>query len=392
MARKKDLSKDLLKILLERKTLTRQEFGTLTGARPATILEAVDELKKCGIIAEPGRNSKKTGRKSPQLTLNPDSTWVIGIDFQVKKTIGTIIDAQGKICSKLTIPAGKRRSLEECRSEIADVIRKLLNENRAHCEKLKAIGFADPGMVDVNNGISLKAVNIPGWENADTAAWLRKEFGLPSFIFPAESVIIYMEYRNKLPKPPQSIFHLGTGDGIGGGFIKNGEIFSGSFHRAMEIGHIIIMPGGPVCQCGNRGCLEALAGESGILRRINEAIKSGVDTSLDTANFSIAHFAECVKHDKLAKIIAAEVCTYIGSALAVITTLLNPELIVISGELTAIGSVLPETVKRVLSQNCFPGVVMDLKLEISALPPDVTACGAALLARNQIFEERFASY
>lgn len=392
MNRKTQLSAKILKILLERGTLTRQEFAAYTGARPATILEAVNELKKQGVIAEPGRLGKKTGRKSPQLQLNPNYFWTIGIDFQVKRTIGTIIDAGGGIIAEITRPAHQRSSLKECRHEIADIIRELRTQTFPSLDKVNAIGFADPGMVDTGTGVSLRAVNIPGWENVNTAEWLRREFKLSSFIFPAESVKTYMEYQSRFPDPPKSMFHMGTDDGIGGGFIKNGELFSGSFHRAMEVGHIVIVPDGPICQCGNRGCLEALAGESGILRRVDEALINGVDTCLTTENFSIIHFAECAEHDKMARIIAAEVCGYLGSALAVIATLLNPELIVISGGLTVLGAVLPETISRVLAQNCFPGTVKDLKLEISTLSENAVARGAALLARNQIISEDSTSY
>lgn len=391
MNRKAQLSAKILQMLLERGTLTRQEFAAYTGARPATILEAVNELKKQGIIAEPGRSGKKTGRKSPQLQLNPDYFWTIGIDFQVKKTIGVIIDVGGEIIAEVTRPAHQRSSLKECRHEIADVIRELRSQTLRNLDKINAIGFADPGMVDSKNGISLRAVNVPGWENVNTAEWLHHEFKLPSFIFPAESVKTYMEYQSRFPEQPGSMFHLGTDDGIGGGFIKNSKLFSGSFHRAMEVGHIVIIPDGPICQCGNRGCLEAVAGEPGILRRVDEALNNGVDTCLKTENFSIAHFAECAEHDKMARIIAAEVCGYLGSALAVIATLLNPELIVISGGLTSLGAVLPETIRRVLAQNCFPGTIKDLKIEISQLPANAVACGAALLARNQIISGNSAS-
>ncbi len=392
MNRKAQLSTKILKILLERGTLTRQEFAACTGARPATILEAVNELKKKGIIAEPGRSGKKTGRKSPQLKLNPNYFWSVGIDFQVKKTIGTIINAEGEPIAETTRPAHERSSLKECRREIAEVIRELKAQIFPNIDKINAIGFSDPGMVDTKTGVSLRAVNVPGWENVNTAEWLRHEFKLPSFIFSAESIKTYMEYQSRLLDPPKSMFHMGTDDGIGGGFIKNGELFSGSFHRAMEVGHIVIVPDGPICQCGNRGCLEALAGESGILRRIDEALVNGVDTCLVTENFSIAHFAECAEHDKMAKIIAAEICGYLGSALAVIATLLNPELIVISGGLASLGTVLPETISRVLAQNCFPGTIKDLKLEISKLPANAVARGAALLARNQIIGGDSVSY
>ena len=155
----------------------------------------------------------------------------------------------------------------------------------------------------------------------------------------------------------------------------------------MEIGHIVIAPNGPLCQCGNRGCLEAVAGETGIRRKIREVLNSGVDTELSLDNFSLAEFVECAKYDKAAKIIANEVCDSIGTALAVAVALLNPSMIVLSGELTRLGAVLTNAVSRSLSMNCFAGSLKDLRIELSTLAPIDTARGAALLMRNSLLKE-----
>ena len=364
--------------------ITRPELVELTGSRAASVFEAVDQLKREGILCEPERTGKRTGRKAPQLKLDPEYGWTAGIDFQVRQTIGTVVDLSGEIRFAEEFPALERGSLSACRNEVRAVLRKLRERAGADWGKVKGIGFADPGLVDVRKGLSIRAVNVPGWEDARTGEWLTREYQVPAGVWPEGMVKTFMEYLVRGREMHGSLFHLGMDDGIGGGFIKDDECFIGDTNQAMEIGHIVIDPSGPLCQCGNRGCLEAMAGETGIRRRIHEVISGGVDTVLNLEKFSLRSFTECAKHDKAARIIASEVSESIGRALAVAVTLLNPSVIVLSGELTGLGELLREPVLRILNLNCFPGTVKDLKLEFSRLDKYDTSRGAALLMRNRL--------
>ena len=287
------------------------------------------------------------------------------------------------------LAAPERTSLHACRNEIREVLRRLREQLGERWNLVRGIGFADPGLVDVEKGISIRAVNVPGWENAQTGKWLESENAVRAKLWPECTVKTYMEYLSRLhaEKPPKSLFHLGMDDGIGGGFVKDGVCFIGDSNQGMEIGHIVIAPNGPLCQCGNRGCLEAVAGETGIRRRIREALNSGVDTEMTLEGFSLAKFVEYARHDKAAKIIANEVCDSIGSALAVAVALLNPSMIVLSGELTKLGTVLTNAVTRALSMNCFAGALRELKIELSTLGAFDTARGAALLMRDALLKE-----
>lgn len=382
---KKDyLRSTILDRILSKGDATRPELVKSTGVRAASVFEAVDDLKREGILCEPERNGRRTGRKAPRLCLNPEHFWCAGIDFQVRRTVGTVVDLSGAIRYRAELPAGERGTLDACRNEIRAVLRDLRNQADRSWSQVRGLGFADPGLVDVKKGLSIRAVNVPGWENVRTGEWLSSENGIPSGIWPEGQVKTFMEYLLRGREMEGSLFHLGMDDGIGGGFIKNGECFVGDTNQAMEIGHIVIDPSGPLCQCGNRGCLEALAGEAGIRRRIREAISSGVDTVLNLEQFSIPYFTECAKHDKTANIIAGEVSESIGRALAVAVVLLNPSVIVLCGELTGLGDLLLESIHRELTRSCFSGTVRDLKLEFSRLDKYDTARGAAIMMRNRL--------
>ena len=382
-----NLRSAILNRILQDGEITRPELVAGTGIRAASVFEAVDALKRDGILCEPERTGKRTGRKAPRLKLNPDYGWTAGIDFQVRKTIGMIVDTAGEIRMSEEFPALERGSLAACRDEVRAVLRQLREQAGTDWSKVKGIGFADPGLVDVRQGLSIRAVNVPGWENARTGEWLTREFHVPAGVWPEGMVKTFMEYQVRGREMHGSLFHLGMDDGIGGGFIKDGVCFIGDTNQAMEIGHVVIDPAGPLCQCGNRGCLEALAGENGIRRRIHEAISSGVDTVLNLEQFNLRWFTECAKYDKAAHVIACEISDSIGRALAVAVALLNPSVVVLSGELTGLGDLLLESIHRMLNLSCFAGTVRDLKLEFSRLNPEDTARGAALLQRNQLLRQ-----
>jgi len=386
MKRCESLQKLILRRLLLYGRTTRPELVALTGSRAATVFEAIDALKASGLVIEPERRGKKTGRRAPELECNRKCARFLGVELRADGVTGVVTDSCGDTLEQYEArPAVPRRNLDDTRGEIARCIAELRRRIGGDWQLLKGVGFADPGTVDVGRGISLHAADIPGWENFAAAEWLAGECGVPAGVWPGRMVKTRMEYVSRLPDTPESLFLLVTDGGIGGGFIKDGSLFVGSTFQAMEIGHIVIDRNGPPCSCGSRGCLEAVVGTQGILEMVRAARRNGIDTELCEADFSIRRFVECSHRDKAARIIAGKVAESIGEALASAVAILNPATIVMSGELTGIGDLLLEAVRRSLEVNCLAGAVRRLKLEISTLEPGDTARGAAMMIRDRVW-------
>ena len=384
MARKDDIKQELLEELCLKRQLTRLEFIKTRGIRAATVFAAVDELKKDGLVCEPERKGEKTGRKSPFLQLDPAYANFIGLELQPNKLTGVVIDAAGEIVTQAVLTLDDASDARKLILAMDQILLRLKSQTDCDWQEVKGIGFADPGLVDIKNKISLRAVNVSGWENIETGRILRQMTACQeSLVVPENVAKTFAEYYNHCPELPQSLFQMSLGAGIGGGFIKNGELFIGDNHRGMEIGHVVIVPNGPLCQCGNRGCLEAVAGEAGIKRKINELIINGVNTELSIENFSLSAFVQAAKRDRAAMMLANEVCESISLGLATVIALLNPSIIVLSGELTEFGGFLTDTIKRILHTHCFPGALENLSLEISTLDEYATARAVALMCRNQ---------
>jgi predicted NBD/HSP70 family sugar kinase len=385
MSRKEYIKAELLKELCFKSQLTRLEFIKSRGIRAATVFAAVDELKNAGLVCEPERKGEKTGRKSPLLKLNPACGCFAGLELQAHRLTGVMIDGGGKIVTKAVLSFDDNSDLRKLTLAVDQLLLRLKTQSGSDWNKLRGIGFADPGLVDIQNKISLRAVNLPGWENVETGRILRQMTACSETLVVPETVArTFAEYYSRCPKSPKSLFQMSLDAGIGGGFIKNGELFIGDSYRGMEIGHIVISPNGPLCQCGNRGCLEAVAGEFGIKRKINELIVNGVDTELSIEDFSLAAFVRAAGRDRAAMALANEVCESISLGLATVIALLNPSTIVLSGELTKLGNVLMNTIKRILGTHCFQGAVENLSLEISTLDEYAAATAAAVMCRNQL--------
>lgn len=384
MSRRDELKQILLRHLLLYGKATRPELVALTGIRAATVFEAIDELKAEGIIQEPERRGKKTGRRAPELSCAADCCHIVGVELRLTGCVGVVIDANGEVIHCVEHPAGDRRNLLEVKREILEVLQHLRDLSGDQWHLVKGLGFADPGLVDVERNISIRAVNIPAWQNLETGRMLENASRLPAQIWPEAMVKTRMEFIQRLPNAPESIFNFVTEDGIGGGFIKKGELFVGSSGRAMEIGHIVVRPGGSRCQCGNCGCLESVASPAGLAEKIAESRAAGVDLGGMPEKFSMEAFADFATRNRGVRIIADELCRDLGNALSVAVMLLNPEMIVISGEFASLGSFLTDSLRRELELRCFPEAVKELKIEISTLSPSDTARGAAMMMRDRV--------
>ena len=382
---KNDELKDLIlqKILL-RTHLTRQEFLELHPCRPASMLHAINELKNAGLVIEPERSRAKTGRRSPVLSLNPALGAFAGLELQPQRLLGVLIDGAGKVLARaaLDFPAGI--TAQAIPGKLERILAELQNAAPGQDRCWRGIGFADPGLVDVAQQQCLRAHNVPGWTAAPVNAWLRELSGVEQvFVAPAPMFRALAEYDARRPETPRSLVLIELDTGIGGAFVRNGRLLVGDSSRGMELGHLVIRPGGPLCKCGNHGCLEAIAGEQGIRQRIGDMIAGKVATEL-RVNDSLDDFIALVnRRDRAARLLASEICDAIASAVTVVVTLLNPGAVIFSGRLSHLGEMLLDTVRRALNVNCFYGAIEHLSLEISSLDEFAAAFGAALTTRRR---------
>ncbi len=384
MKTQQELQQQIIQAVTRAGQITRPELNTLLNTRPASVIKAVDSLIRKGILIEPDRIGRKTGRRAPMLHFNPDHFWIAGIDFQYRQTLGIICNMTGDILYKVELEAGKRSTPDDAKIEIRATLERLHETAGSDWSLVRGVCLVDPGLVDMDTGVSLKAVNVPVWKNVRSRSWLEHICAMPALVLPRTMALTYMEYLTRHLDSSAGMLLLNSGDGIGAGFIKDDELFIGNSGRGMEIGHLVMVPQGPLCRCGNRGCLEALVGEAGIRRRVEETLANNVETELRNEPFSLKYFLECVHRDRAAEIIADEICDYLARGLTIAATLLNPSHIIIAGELAALGKFLVDKITHSLRLNCVLGTADNLLIDFSKLDQYGTVRGAAMYLRRQM--------
>ncbi len=371
--------------LLVHDSVTRKELIKQFKVRPASLYSVIDDLKASGLLCEPERMGKRTGRKASVLKLNGKQAYFIGLDLRPRKIFGSVIDLSGQVTTTLQSDFDPVASREQLISTLLTFIDDLIKESGLPSTLIQGLALADPGLVDRDNLVSIIAVTIDNWRNIPTGQIIAEHTGIANIMIESgANAGTFMEYNCLKPDFPDSLFNLAIGDGVGGGLVKNGNIFCGATNSGMEIGHLIVNPGGQLCQCGNRGCLETVISTPAIERKVRNLIAHGVNSKLSVDDFSIDKFIEAVNcNDKGASSIAIELCTSIAVALQAVVALINPEVILISGKLTGLGDVMLNTIRQYLELNCQPAAVSNIQIKLASVNRFSTAQGAALLVREK---------
>lgn len=247
------------------------------------------------------------------------------------------------------------------------------------------IGVGAPGPLDPFRGVVLEAPNLPGWKEVPLRDHLAARFGCPVVIGNDANLAALGEWRHGAGKGSRHLVYLTVSTGIGGGVIVDGRLLLGARGLGAELGHVDVVEGGPVCGCGQRGHLEALAAGPAIARRAKERLAAGEASSLTALGERLTArdvSAAAEKGDRLAREVLAEAGATIGRYLASLCHVFNPEVIVIGGGVSQAGRLLFDPMEAALRDHVMhPGYLEGLRLVRAALGDDAGLVGAMVLAR-----------
>jgi N-acetylglucosamine repressor len=387
---------DILLTLQRKSPISRAEIARLSNLTPATVSRAVAELHKRGIIREQGPGVSIGGRRPVLIEFNPEAFYLAGIDLGITKVISVIIDLHGNILSKakldIDINAGKDRIIEQ----MFTVTRRVFsNTNELIRNKLAGIGISLSGIIDTKKGLSVFSPSMPNWHNVPIVQLFQNEFHLPVFIENDARAMALAEARYGAGRDYDNLFCINIGHGIGSGIIINKELYRGKTLTAGEFGHMTLVPSGPLCHCGNRGCLDVMAGGHAIAASAIRVVSSGVNTLIkelvegDIKKITAEVVALAAKEgDDIALQLLNEVGRYLGIAIASIINLLNPELIVIGGGVSKAGEFFFEEIKNIIKKRAFTTMVKTPEIVTSSLNEDASSIGAAALVLYEIISTK----
>lgn len=254
--------------------------------------------------------------------------------------------------------------------------------------QVRAIGVAAPGFLDPELGIVYEAPNIPGWNNYPLQKLLEDVFQVPVFLGNDANMGALGEWKFGAGIGHSNLLYLTISTGIGSGAIIDNNLLLGQKGLAGEFGHVTVLPNGPLCGCGKRGHIEAIASGTGILNYVKEQIATGKNSSLATLeNISGNHITQAALNgDKLALQAYNRAGKYLGIALANFLHMLNPSIVIFGGGVSNAGELLFAPMRKSLEESLIsPAYFENLTLTKAKLGDDVGLKGSlALLVTKTI--------
>jgi N-acetylglucosamine repressor len=377
-----------LNVIRRQGPISRVEIAKMTGLTPPTVTNITTKLLKLGLIVEDRIGESSGGRRPLLLKFNNLLAAVIILYIRSEKIIGYVIDPQLKILWKdsRTIKGRKEEEVLEMMLEIIQDCRK-----RAAVPVLAA-GVVVRGPVRIKEGIAVSVPNI-GWKNAPLKTIIEDKIGLPAFIENDVKALSNGEYYYGSVKDASSMILLKVSHGIGGGIILHGGFYRGVNDSAGEVGHTTIDIAGPVCSCGNYGCLEALASENALVDTVVKAIKEGqvsliydmVNGNLDNVTPEDIYEAANAK-DEVAVRALEQAARYLGIGIANFVNIFNPEIVIIGGGIVRGRQYIEDIIRQTIKDRSFESCSSVLEIRFLTTTTENTLKGAADIVFAEITE------
>jgi glucokinase len=281
----------------------------------------------------------------------------IGIDLGGTNIKAGLVDIDtGAVLAHRSIPTLAREGHNAVMKRMADLILEIIQASSFDTPQFKGVGIGVPGVLDLEKGLVVFLPNLPGtWPNVPITATISGMVGIPVSILNDARAITLGEWKYGAGRGAKTMACLTLGTGIGGGLVINNELYLGIGGTAGELGHQTIDMHGPLCGCGNRGCLEALAtgpaiaamGIKAVLQGRTTIIGNLVDYDLNRITPEVIYSA-ALEGDEVANEIYSDIGTYLGVAIGNVLVSVTPQKVVLAGGIATAGDLLVEPIRRTL--------------------------------------------
>ena len=309
----------------------------------------------------------------------------IGIDVGGTKIIAGIVDGSGSVTYRKKIPTDKERGYKGIMEGITGLVSDVIREKGIEKQEIERIGIASAGQIDKDSKNIIFSPNLR-LHNVPLKNDIEKACGIETFIENDVNAATYGEWKFGLNEKPNDVLGIFIGTGIGGGLIIDKKLYRGFSGVGGEVGHVIVNPYGYRCNCGNSGCFEAYCGGSYIVERVKKEIREGYRGKIwdiIEGNVEILHAGHVEEAyligDDLCGKIWQEVIVYMGTALASLINLLNPEIIVLGGGVIYGTKYLVDETKQVMEKRAMPASLKGLRVEKARFGEEAAVMGAAFI-------------
>ncbi|MGH9450931.1 MAG: ROK family transcriptional regulator [Terriglobia bacterium] len=382
----------LLSLIYSHQRLSRTQLVDYTGFSTFLVSKLTDRLLKEGLISEVGAGISSGGRPPTLLAINPSIGRVLGVHIGTINLRAVLSDLNGEILAYRIDKSYVEEGPEKALRHMLNVARNLLRQGGVKAGKLSGIGIGIGGVLDRESGVTLSWPRVPSWIDVPVKSIVQRSLRTYVEVDDTPRTMALAEKRFGKARSAREFIYLALGAGTGAALFINGQLYTGKGGFAGEFGHTTIDERGPLCSCGNRGCLEVMVSASTIIHRAEEALATGLSRELyriarengNQLNLdSIARAAEA--NDRFSLALLSEVSLHVATGVTSLINLLNPELIILGGGLIrGVGQWLLPSVQRVVRERAMPNPAKQVSIELSALPEIDWARGAALLVSNEV--------
>lgn len=391
---------NVLRLIHAKRNISRIELSNEIGLSGASITAIVQNLIDKGLVVESGYKRSAFGRKPVSLSLRDDAGLLIGVDLGSFYTRVVVTDLRGSAIYKQELKTGMSDGRDLVLSRTLKAIHKAIDHTKAPKNAFKGIGIGHSGVIDVTKGVVLsfpRPGQMAEWKNVPLRNILEREFGVPCLLEDSVRAIATAEKYFGLGAGLNDFIYVDVGMGIGAAIFLDGKLYRGPGGSAGEFGHITVDEHGPLCCCGNYGCLETLASCGAIIQSVKSAIEKGVDSTVresaqgDLNQISIEMIGQAaIQNDSLCFRVLHEAVSRIAIALADVVNLLNPHVLIFGGALfRSAPELFLEPLKRTIKQRALEKSANEVQLKISTLGSEAGALGSGRLISEIVVDRLY---
>ena len=366
----------VVETLRDRGTASRAELARLTGLSRSTVSTLIAELQENGLVVEratePDGAAQQQGRPPVLLSLDRSAGAIVGLDFGHADVRIAVSDLSRQILAERVLEMDVDHAGMGAIDAAAGLVAEALEEAGIARGRVLAAGMALSGPVDHEEDLVHRSAILPSWIGMRPGAELSRRIDVPVHIENDANLGALAEVTIGAARGVQNAIYLMIGAGVGAGIMVGGRLLHGAGGTAGELGHVLVDDNGVICRCGNRGCLETVVGGPAVVELLRRTY--GDDLDLDGV---LRHVAS---GDPGAVRAVADAGHTLGRVIASLCNVLNPEAIVIGGELAAAGEALLEPIRTAIDRHTIRPAADDVRVVASELGERAEVLGALIHA------------
>ncbi len=364
--------------------LSRSKLAKMTGLNRATVTNIVRELMEQGLIIEIGLQDTKAtvGHPSINLDINPDGGRIIGAEIGADFVSVILTNLSSKILWRRTQKATRPNDLDAVLTQTQQLLAEAYAEGKKSKVPILGLGLAVPGIVDISTG-TLLFTPYQGWTEVPLRQLIKSQIDVPIYIGNKAHMAALGESYLNASRDKELILYINAGYSLSGGIVLDGNVLPGAAGLAGEIGHMMVNPTGPRCNCGKKGCWETVANQQALESRIKEAINSGQTSSLihsshdNLSDLSLTLVLEAADSgDEVAIKALEETGQWLGIGIANLINILNPQLVIFGGTLSTAHKFLLPAIRDIVTEQSLRWSWETCDIKLASHKEDVGVFGA----------------